>query len=148
LQTYQPEPEQAPEKELGLDDLEKLDLGTREGARLGRQIAERHYFSEEASTVWSRWVESVRQNFGYRLSEEQKRLAFDHMRSANENFLDKSAYDRTRRALVNRGILSDSCLTEEELLSRWVEEQPEQFSYQGKRDLQNRISRFGKKLLG
>jgi len=99
------QPEAVPEIESHptLDDLERLDLSTREGAAKGRQIAEQLAFNGDRKVRFQEWLRSVEQNFGVYLSEEDQKVVIDFFLEHGLNFLRHEDYNITRRALSKKG---------------------------------------------
>jgi hypothetical protein len=76
--------EPVPEKDLSLDDLERLNLTlSREDDKRARQIVEGHYFGVEAREIWGQWLDSLSQNFDYVPPEAVKKQAFSLFQKRN-----------------------------------------------------------------
>jgi len=115
--TRQPEP-QPVQKKLTLDD---VSLSTREGERLGKEIA-----FDEVTDQWAvtfrAFTDSLYRNFsGFILTDPQRRAVYDTMVRRGMDFTKPKDYDRVRVALVKSGDLPSHLLYPQEALDHWTE---------------------------
>jgi hypothetical protein len=117
--TQQPQPVQpVQEKKLTLDD---ISLSTREGERLGKEIA-----FDEVTDQWAvtfrAFTDSLYRNFnGFILTDTQRRVFYDTMLRRGMDFTKPKDYDTVRVALVKSGDLPSHLLYPAEILDRDME---------------------------
>jgi hypothetical protein len=73
------------------------------------------YAIAEAQPTFQAWTESLMNSFGYAMSLPVAKQVSDWFIRTNHSFLDRTAYDKCRRAFVREGLMPRTCLTQEDL---------------------------------
>jgi hypothetical protein len=75
----------------------------------------------EAQPTFQAWTESLMNSFGYAMSLTIAKQVSDWFIRMNRSFLDRSAYDKCRRAFVREGLMPRTCLTADDLAAEEME---------------------------
>lgn len=121
--TPQPIVEETPaEPKPTLDELlETVSAESTEGRKRLIEAVTDDVLTGEFRVCWSAFIASITQNFGYVLTEAEKKLFFDTMTRRNKNFKRPADYDEVRVALVQVGSLPQHLLYPAERLALDVE---------------------------
>jgi hypothetical protein len=104
----------APVKPEPRGDFDTL-LATRPADDPELRNAAHEFAIAEAQPTFQAWTESLMNSFGYAMSLPIAKQVSDWFIRTNHSFLDRSAYDKCRRAFVREGLMPRTCLTQEDL---------------------------------
>jgi hypothetical protein len=71
--------------------------------------------------LFSLWIASLANNFGYVPDEREKRQVVKFFQVHGLSFISRQSYDRVRVAMVKIGVFPSYCLTEDEVLAARLE---------------------------
>jgi hypothetical protein len=111
------EPQAEPTPESFETLLSKSDGTRATDARLRRAL-QNEVVGTEFADIWSKWTESLYSNFGVSLTKVQHEAAWRFFQDMNLSPMKLENYDASRRHLVGRLLLPETCLTTREVLDR------------------------------
>jgi hypothetical protein len=112
--------EPAPKPTNPSEDFETL-LKTRAADDPVLRNAAHEFAIAEAQPTFQAWTESLMNSFGYAMSLPIAKQVSDWFIRTNHSFLDRSAYDKCRRAFVREGLMPRTCLTADDLAAEEME---------------------------
>lgn len=111
----QAEPEVSP-----LEQMEQLDLSTRDGAAQARVLADQDYFGREGATMFAQWEAHILRDYNVTLNDTQKKAVIAWLMKWNKNPLHHECWNEARRALGKAGIIP-LMLSQDEKLAESLE---------------------------
>jgi hypothetical protein len=114
--------EPVPEKEPSLDDLEKLNLSTREGSAAGRRLAQELYLSTEFRNMYRQFKEYLLRDYGFIPTEQHVKVLLEWFFRNGKNPTVAENWNAARRYMVRVAQLwPDTLLTPEEKTAEAIE---------------------------
>jgi len=104
----------------GLESLESLDLSSRSGQRIAREIANSDYFGREGAAMFAQWEAHIYRDYGVTLTDEQKKAVVTWLMKWNKNPLSHTSWNEARRALGKAQIIP-LMVTDDEVLAERIE---------------------------
>ena len=71
--------------------------------------------------LYSEWIASLEQHWGFVPTEQQRRQALELIATLNLDPTRRESYDKVRRAAIKQGVFPETLVTREELLQQEME---------------------------
>jgi hypothetical protein len=130
-----------------LEEIETLNLDSRDGNAKAKQIATNDFFGRQMAPIADRWRDWLLATFNYVLTDDARKAAGQWwLKNPTANPLTPSSWTQLRLNLVKRGVMPASCKTPEEILNETIEASSERSdSYEARRNLKQQIRELAQK---